>query len=133
LAPQAGPAIDSEGRTTILRVMQNKKQIQPDSFLSRIFHGLLVYALFSGILTVIFVSVLSGKFPPSRADFSEQYKKMQGFMEKSDQVLTGLQKTNQELLALGPQLELIANKITELSQKVQILESEVDHLKSQRK
>lgn len=79
------------------------------------------------------VSALAGHFPPTKLDFKEQFEKMKSMLEKSEQVLTGLQKTNSELASLGPQLQLIDKNLTEVHQKVQILEAEIERLKAEKR
>ena len=112
--------------------MKSKASPFLERVLARVTEALLIYVCLGGVISIGVVAALVGHFPPTKLDFKEQFEKMRGMMEKSEQVLVGLQKTNQELAALGPQLQTLDKTLTDIYQRVQALEIEVAKIKAEK-
>ena len=98
--------LDSQVGGDILKLMSPMKSIRPappsviERILSHVAEAVLIYFFMGGLISIGVVSTFAGHFPPTTVDFKEQFEKAKGLMEKSEQILTGLQKTNQELASL---------------------------------
>lgn len=94
---------------------------------------LVIYGLLSAIAVVGSATMLAGHFPPTKEDIAGQVGKIKDVMSRSQQIVDGIKTTNEKLAEVGPQFEVMGNKIQELEQRIQVLEQDVKALKAIRR
>jgi len=94
---------------------------------------LVIYSLLGVVAVVASASLLTGHFPPSKEQTLSQIEKIKDLMGRSQQIIDGIKATNDKVAEIGPQFEVIGNKIGEVDQRVQVLEAELKALKAIRR
>lgn len=94
---------------------------------------LIIYILLAGVAVVVSATMLAGHFPPSKDDVVAKYGKVKEVMNSSQKIIDGLKSTNEKIAEIGPQFEVMGQKIQELEQRILVLEAELKILHSLRR
>jgi peptidoglycan hydrolase CwlO-like protein len=97
--------------------------------LLKLLEALLTYVLLGGVLFIGTSTIILGHVP-NRHELNERIQHVRDLMQKSTDVISGIEKTNAQLQSLGPQLMSVTENLEKMGQRITDLEQEVARLKS---